>query len=108
MNKKSLIFFGNESFSSSREYNDCPIFSKLVESDWEIETLLIKKNENKSRLKKDYKIIEVANRNKIPVKITNTTSDLVETLDRGKISINSGRFSSFWLNYSKVSFSSIS
>ena len=77
---KSIVFFGNECLSSAKDYNETPIMQTLLSQNYNIEALIIKNKETKSRASHRPGILDLAEQHSINVVKINTTKDLEEAI----------------------------
>ena len=78
----SLIFFGNEQLSSTRRYEDTPIFNSLLKSSYQIECLVMPANRASGKYDAHATITEKAKRHNIQVYSVDSSLNL-QKLIRG-------------------------
>ncbi len=77
---KSIVFFGNERLSSTKNYNETPIMQTLLSQNYNIEALIIKNKETKSRVNHHPAVLDLAEKHSINVVKINTSKDLEEAV----------------------------
>ena len=78
--KAPLVFLGNESLSSSRQYRDTPIFQALLRDGWPIKALVVKNSPQQGRRRRLWPIITIAQTNNVPIHEISNPQDLESLL----------------------------
>ncbi|MCA9348755.1 methionyl-tRNA formyltransferase [Candidatus Saccharibacteria bacterium] len=74
----SVVFFGNEQLSSTRQPSSVHAFQSLIDSGYPIEALVIKARPQKSRQPNEPAIVNIANKNNVPIIRLSDKTQLLE------------------------------
>ncbi|MCY4010583.1 MAG: methionyl-tRNA formyltransferase [Candidatus Saccharibacteria bacterium] len=78
MNKKSsLVFLGNEIFSSESHYNQAPILQALIDNQYPLEAVIVKKKTTKSRQERIFATLELAKKYNLNLIVLDQVGDLI-------------------------------
>lgn len=79
-NSKSIVFFGNERLSSAINYTEAPLMQMLLSQKYNIEALIIKNKETKSRSLRELAILGLAKKHTLNVVKINTLEELEQVV----------------------------
>ena len=76
----SLVFFGNEQFSSTKSYRDTPVLENILKAGYSIEAIITKSRDGQSKPRLSDPVIEMARKHKIPLLKVNNKSELCSAI----------------------------